>query len=83
MCDVRLFRSAFMDFLVEKRKLDRAISEVEHFLKINGICEELREELKDPDKKSALLCHLPKEKQNCTDFEWNCYYLMFQKDLQP
>lgn len=71
-----------MDFLVEKRKLDRAITEVENFLRLNGICEELRVELKDPKKRAALLLRLPAEKRDCSFFELNCYYLMFQKDLE-
>ena len=70
-----------MDFLVEKRKLDRAITEVERFLTLNGICEELRKELEDPARKKALLQRLPEEKRNCSSFELNCYYLMFEKDL--
>ncbi|MDD7389797.1 MAG: type II secretion system protein GspK [Lachnospiraceae bacterium] len=31
-----------MDFLVEKRKLDRAMKEIREFLTVNGIQEELR-----------------------------------------
>lgn len=66
-----------MDFLVEKRKLDRAIVEVEHFLTANGICENLRPELEDSAAKEALLKRLPENKRDCSDFELNCYYIMF------
>lgn len=66
-----------IDFLVEKRKLDKAIPEVETFLKINGICEELRDELKDPKTRETLLKCLPEEKRTCSDFDLNCYFIMF------
>ncbi len=70
-----------MDFLVEKRKLDRAMIEVKNFMDVNGIRDTLREELLDPAKKEKLLLFLPEDKRNCTDFELNCYYIMFQKKL--
>ena len=40
-----------MDFLVEKRKLDTAIKEIQKFLAVNGIQNELREELLDSEKR--------------------------------
>lgn len=70
-----------MDFLVEKRKLDRAMEEIHIFLKMNGIQEELRQELKHPNQKEKLLQFLPENQRNCSDFELNCYYIMFQKKL--
>lgn len=70
-----------MDFLVEKRKLDRAIKEIERFLEINGIQTELRNELQDDSRKETLLNCLPEEKRHCSDFELNCYYIMFKKKL--
>lgn len=70
-----------MDFLVEKRKLNRAMEEIFIFLKKNGIQEELRQELKHPKRKEKLLKFLPENQQNCSDFELNCYYIMFQKKL--
>ena len=36
-----------MDFLVEKRKLEKALEKTEEFLRINGIWEDLRTELRD------------------------------------
>lgn len=120
MCDIRLFRSALMDyettamisdngasliitdwiddhsemlgeweaqtrydmdFLVEKRKLDTAVREVQNFLSVNGIQNELRRELCDSAKKEKLLNCLPKNKRRCSAFELNCYYIMFQKKL--
>ncbi len=70
-----------MDFLVEKRKLDHAVAEVEIFFAVNGIQKELRKELHDKDRKEKLLNCLPQYARNCTDFELNCYYIMFQKKL--
>lgn len=70
-----------MDFLVEKRKLDAAIKEIQVFLEVNGIREELREELKDSRQKERLLECLPEDKRECSDFELNCYYIMFKKKI--
>lgn len=70
-----------MDFLVEKRKLDRALDEVGRFMEINGIRDTLREELQDPERKTRLLQCLPEEKRDCSDFELNCYYILFKKKI--
>lgn len=69
-----------MDFLVEKRKLDTAIKEIK-FLAVNGIQNELREELLDSEKRQNLLRCLPENKRECSAFELNCYYIMFRKKL--
>ena len=70
-----------MDFLVEKRKLETAIKEVRDFLDINGIKNTLRTELLDPVvKENLLVCLLQKEKTH-SDFELNCYYIMFKKKV--
>lgn len=66
---------------MEKRKLDKAIKEVRSFLDINGIKRELREELLEASKKEKLLRCLPETKRDCTDFELNCYYIMFKRKL--
>ena len=71
-----------MDFLVEKRKLDKAIKEIQKFFEINGIKKELREELQDVSNKKKLLNCLPETKRDCNDFEMNCYYLMFKKKIE-
>lgn len=70
-----------MDFLVEKRKLDKAMEEVRNFMEINGIKDELRSELLNPEKKARLLQCLPEKKWNCSAFELNCYYILFKKKL--
>ena len=71
-----------MDFLVEKRKLDRAIREIHMFFKINGIVDELRDELQDVAKREKLLKCLPEDKRKCSEFELNCYYIMFKKRVE-
>lgn len=70
-----------MDFLVEKRKLDTALIEIQKFLSVNGIQTELRKELLDSEKKQNLLRCLPENKRACSAFELNCYYIMFQRKL--
>ena len=70
-----------MDFLVEKRKLDRAIKEIQIFLTTNGIQDELRGELTEPLVKERLLSCLPESKRECSDFALNCYYILFRKKL--
>lgn len=70
-----------MDFLVEKRKLDIAVEEIRVFLEMNGLKNELRVELRDPAVKEKLLVCLPENVRGCSDFELNCYYIMFQKKL--
>ena len=71
-----------MDFLVEKRKLDTAMKEIGAFLKVNGIENELRKELQDSVIKEKLLNCLPENKKDCSDFELNCYYIMFGKKIR-
>ena len=70
-----------MDFIVEKRKLDKAIEEIDLFFHINGIQKELREELQDEAVREKLLSFLPESRRGCSDFELNCYYIMFRKKL--
>lgn len=71
-----------MDFLVEKRKLDRAMEEIQIFLAVNGIRNELREEIQDAVVKERLLACLPESKKECSNFELNCYYMMFKKKIE-
>ncbi len=70
-----------MDFLVEKRKLDTAIREIQKFFHVNGIQDELRAELLNPAIKERLFECLPKAKRDCGNFELNCYYLMFRRKI--
>ena len=71
-----------MDFIVEKRKLDRAMEEIEIFFRLNGIQKELRPELQDQAVREKLLRCLPESRRECSDFELNCYYLMFRKRME-
>lgn len=68
-----------MDFVVEKRKLDKAFPAVKEFLGCNGIREDLRPELRDAQVMNRLRACVPEEKQNSSAFDWNCYYIMFAK----
>ena len=70
-----------MDFLVEKRKLKKALEKTEEFLRINGIWEELRTELQDKKTRQRLLQCMPTDKRDCSDFELNCYFIMFARKL--
>ena len=70
-----------MDFLVEKRKIDAAIREVSIFLETNGIKDTLREELKTESVREQLKACLPESRRDCTEFELNCYYILFRKKL--
>lgn len=71
-----------MDFVVEKRKLEKALIKVGEFLEINGIQEELRKELLSEETMKKLLACLPQDKRNSSAFELNCYYIMFQKKIE-
>lgn len=71
-----------MDFLVEKRKLEKALEKTDEFLKINGIQDSLRAELRDEKIKQKLLQCIPLNKRDCcSDFELNCYFIMFAKKI--
>lgn len=70
-----------MDFLVEKRKLEAAIQKIHYFLDLNGIKNTLRTELQDPAVKENLLACLPQKDKVRSDFELNCYYIMFKKKI--
>lgn len=71
-----------VDFIVEKRKLGRAMEEIEHFFRQNGIQKELRPELRDGAMREKLLRCLPESRRGCSDFELNCYYIMFRKRIK-
>ena len=71
-----------MDFMVEKRKLDRAMEEIGIFFRQNGIQKEPRPELRDGAVREKLLGCLPESRRKCSDFELNCYYLMFRKRIE-
>ncbi len=70
-----------MDYCVEKEKVLKGLEEVRHFLEINGLKEELREELQDPAVKEKLESLFPKAYRLSSDFEWNCMYQVFRRKL--
>ncbi len=71
-----------IDYCVEKRKVEEGMVEIKRFLEINGLKEELREELKDPEVKQKLFSIFPKSYRPENDFEWNCMYQIFRKRLE-
>lgn len=68
-----------MDFAVEKRKLDKAMVEIGIFLEKNGIKHTLRTELENETVRTAILNCIPENQRVCSDFELNCYFMMFAK----
>lgn len=54
------------------------MGEIQAFLDVNGIQNELRKELQDSAAKEKLLKCLPENKRDSSDFELNCYYIMFK-----
>lgn len=70
-----------MDYCVEQKKVQTGLKEVKKFLELNGLKEELREELKDPLRKEKLRQCFPKTYQPQTDFEWNCLYQVFRRKI--
>ena len=71
-----------LDYCVEEEKVQKGIAEVKYFLELNGLKEELREELKAPGMKAALAGYFPKSYHPASDFEWNCFYQIFRRRLQ-
>lgn len=68
-----------VDYCVEKERVQIGLAEVKRLLELNGLKEELREELQDSEKKKALAEHFPKAYCPESDFEWNCLYQIFTK----
>lgn len=71
-----------IDYCVEKERVWMGLEEVKKFLDINGLKDELREELKNPDIKEKLAGFFPKNYCPATDFEWNCLYQIYRRRLQ-
>ena len=70
-----LFRS------VESEKVKEGIEEIRHLFDINGIKHELRQELRDDEIKKKLVSFFPKDFMPADDFEWNCFYQIYRKQL--
>jgi len=71
-----------VDYCVEKEKVLSGLAEVKKFLALNGLREELREELKGPDGKERLAAFFPKAYHPDSEFEWNCLYQVFRRKLE-
>lgn len=71
-----------IDYCVEKEKVQSGLKEVKKFLEINGLKEELREELRDSQVKDKLKTCFPKDYCPQNDFEWNCMYQIYRRKLE-
>lgn len=71
-----------MDYCVETEKVLRGLQEVKNFLDVNGLKDELRDELKQTDAKKQLVTHFPKGYSPESAFEWNCMYQVFSEKVR-
>ena len=71
-----------IDYCVEKDKVRAGLSEVKRLLDQNGLKEELREELREPGKKELLAAFFPNNYCPKSDFEWNCQYQIYRRQLK-
>lgn len=69
------------DISLEAERIVTGLLEVKNFLDANYLSYTLNPELTD-DKKERLRDKLPKNLIIRDDFEWNCYYNIFKKQLQ-
>lgn len=70
-----------MDYSIESEKVREGIAEIKHLFEINGIQRELRTELADQSTKNKLAAFFPKFFVPADNFEWNCYYQIYRKQL--
>ena len=70
-----------MDYSVESDKVKEGIEEIRHLFDINGLKRELRQELQDTGMKEKLASFFPKAFVPADDFEWNCFYQIYRKQL--
>ena len=71
-----------IDYCVEKNKVLEGLSEVKHFLYVNGLHDGLREELQTEETRKNLKSFLPKRYEPSDSFEWNCYYQIYRKRIE-
>ncbi|MCC8106921.1 MAG: HEPN domain-containing protein [Clostridiales bacterium] len=67
-----------IDYCVEKTKAVTGLEKVREFLDVNGLKEELREELQQDCVKEQLRSFFPKSFEPKDDFEWNCFYQIYR-----
>ena len=60
-----------MDFIVERRKIEKALEEIQYFFTQNGMMQTPRKELQNEQVRKKLLSFLPENKRGCSDFELN------------
>ena len=70
-----------IDYCVEKNKVQTGLKEIKEFLDINGLKDELREELQDSHVKEKLQECFPKGYCPKDTFEWNCLYQIFRQKI--
>lgn len=70
-----------MDYSVESERVMEGIEEIGRLFEENGIQYELRQELQNPETKDKLASFFPKAFVPADDFEWNCYYQIYRKQL--
>ncbi|MCD7744439.1 MAG: HEPN domain-containing protein [Lachnospiraceae bacterium] len=71
-----------IDYCVERNKAVEGFEEIRAFLDVNGLKEELRDELKMDEQKNRLREFFPKNFEPGSDFEWNCFYQIYRKKLE-
>lgn len=68
-----------VDYCVEEKKVRAGLEEIGKFLELNGLKEDLREELQEPGAKENLVLCFPGKYRPDSDFEWNCMFQVFRK----
>ncbi|MCD7885065.1 MAG: HEPN domain-containing protein [Lachnospiraceae bacterium] len=71
-----------IDYCVERNKAVEGLEKIKEFLDVNGLKEELREELKTEEQKKRLKTFFPKNFEPASDFEWNCFYQIYRKKME-
>lgn len=69
------------DICLELEHIKRGLAEVKRFLDANYLSFELNPELTE-EVKEKLKKHLPKSLNIRDNFEWNCYYNIFKKQIE-
>lgn len=70
-----------MDYSVESERVKEGIEQIRQLFELNGIKRELRQELLDREAKEMLASFFPRDFLPADDFEWNCFYQIYRKQL--
>lgn len=68
------------DINLELDRIQQGLQEVKKFLDMNHMCDTLNQEVTD-EIKERLRAKMPKSLVIHDNFEWNCYYSIFKKQL--